>query len=215
VDYSKRGCNNMICLVCDQLGDPAKTRDCCSRQIESAISVPFVCKQYFGEASTTFFASNVFGVDHYATLRAFVASNPSFIARVRQLIIQYSQGSFSSSWGSALNPSLVGHFKSLRGVSITIPVRVHELSLLDRTNIMDDGEWKSKKVPSVVRAFQQHRLEKDLTTVNLVPKGYFYSWTTGLGVDFDTAKAGVINDKIKDLLLEHLPRRLSKRGVED
>jgi hypothetical protein len=214
VYYRSRGLTNMVCVVCDQQDDPAKTVFCCSRHSASAISVPFVCKQYFGEASMTFFASNVFGVDNPTTLRAFAASNPNFIARVRQLIVQAASGSFAASWGSVMNPSLLGHFKSLRGVSLSIPIMYHELSLLDRTNIMDDGKWKSRKVPSVIRAFQQHRLQKDLTTVNLVPRSYFYHWNKS-GLDTDQVKVGIINDTIKDLLLEHHPRRLSRRGLKD
>jgi len=204
----------LVCKSCSQHSDPAKNRPghCCDQHTSTAITIPFVCKQYWAEASTTFFASNIFGIGESSAFRAFVSSHPAFVTRVRQLIIQVGSGNFAASWGSALNPALLGYFKSLRGVSLTIPISYRDIAMLKRPDVIHDEGWKARKVPAVIRAFQQHRLDADLTTVNLVPMGYLYDWNTGNQLTLDSTEVSVINDNIKNQLLEHHPRRLSRRG---
>ncbi|KAF2821987.1 hypothetical protein CC86DRAFT_425547 [Ophiobolus disseminans] len=205
----------LVCKPCTQQMDPRKNRDCCDQNVSTAIFIPFVCKQYFAEASTTFFASNIFGVDECSAFRAFVSSNPGFVARVKQLIIQATHAHFGASWGSALNSASLGYFKSLKGVSLAIPISLRDMRLLQRPDIMHDAQWKAFKVSAVIRAFQQHRLDAEVTTVNLVGMGHFYDWHTGRHKTLDETEVGIINGNIKAQLLEHHARRVSRRGQEE
>lgn len=198
---------------CAQLNDPAITfrEGCCNAYTTSALTVPLVSKQHWAEASTTFFTSNTFGLDQASVFREFVSSNPAFVARVRRLIIQATRSSFHSSWGSALNSALLGHFTSLKGVSLAVPVSGFEsLHFLGLQDVMKDGRWKDIKMPEVIRAFQQHQLDAKLTTVNLVITSYYRQGET-LN---EKPEARAFTANIRDLLLEHHPRRVSRRGQE-
>lgn len=54
----------LICKRCVEDEDPRKNVNCCvSRTGSGSISVPLVSKQYWAEASITFFASNAFSID--------------------------------------------------------------------------------------------------------------------------------------------------------
>jgi hypothetical protein len=59
---------------------------------------------------------------------------------------------FSKTWGSALNSALLGYFKSLRGIQLSIALFQTDIPLLDQ-DVMRDAGWKKMKLPEVVRHF--------------------------------------------------------------
>lgn len=175
----------------------------------SSISIPLVCKQFWAEASTTFFAINEFIFSDHLAFRALTLASPKFVARIRMLTVLSDPGyscsgteHFANHWGAALNSALLGYFKSLIGIRLIIEIREGDYAIMENTDVMSGGRWK--KMTEVIRAFQQHQLEHSLTSVQFATV-----WLHTLPMP---AKARVVEDAIKAKLLEHHPRRTSKRG---
>lgn len=113
---------------------------------------------------------------------------------------------FATGWGSALNSALLGYFKSLKGVYLTMPSFEIDTLMLDNTDVMRGAAWKALKLPEVIRAFQQHQLESSLTSFRFEDVTQYSDDPTM------PAKASVVEDVVKAKLLEHHPRRTSKRA---
>jgi hypothetical protein len=83
--------------------------------------------------------------------------------------------------------------------------------LLQRKDVMTDALWKPRKLPAIIRAFQQHQLKAQRTSAIFAKMVYDYSAPVVESVTFD---AQGLDRIIKDLLLDHHPRRHSKRDQQ-
>lgn len=169
--------------------------------------MPLVSKQFWYEVSGTFYDSNIFHFQDPRTLRALALSNEKFAQRASNLRITLQPHLIEES-ASALTSSIVGRFKGLRGVVLEFTLSPYELHLLQRKNVMHDASWRSKKVPTIIRAFQQHQLESRRTAV------IFAGNSNNGGARHPIAAEGMASI-IKGHLLDYHPRRLSKRGQEE
>jgi hypothetical protein len=184
---------------------------CCMRRNPPPMSIPLVCKQYWAETSTTFFASNSFSINEPQVFRALVLSNSDFVSRIKQLDFP-SLGFIYSyrPWAAAVNSSTVGYLKSLRGVTMRMFVGHPDDIELEQDDVLGSAYWKAFKLPGIVRAIQQHRLDQGSTKFTIFNyKGWYH------GTEMDPGRVGVFEGRIKESLLEHHPRRISRRGQED
>jgi hypothetical protein len=70
-----------------------------------------------------------------------------------------------------------------------------------QTDVIEGSYWKSCKMSNLIRSFQQHKLGAELTSVTIKAYDNDDEWDARLTLD-----------AIRIALLEHHPRRLSKRG---
>lgn len=64
-----------------------------------------------------------------------------------------------------MTSSTIGRFVSLE--SVELHLALYHLGLFLRTtDVIDNKYWKGERLPHVIRAFQQHKLNPPLTTVN-------------------------------------------------
>jgi hypothetical protein len=184
---------------------------CCMRRDPPPMCIPVVCKQYWAEASTTFFASNSFSINDQQVFRALVLSNSDFVSRIKQLDLALVGFLYTHRpWAAAVNSSTVGYLKSLRGVTIAMCIATPDNDIeLEQDDVLGSAYWKAIKLPEIVRAFQQHRLDQASTRFTLLS---YRRWNRA--TELDPGKVAVFEGRVKDLLLEHHPRRISRRGQE-
>lgn len=177
----------------------------------SSIKGPYtpnlVCRQFWAETSQVFLSSCVFRVDHPDAFRALALSGQSVVPRITRLMVRLSgtrSHNFPMYSHDAFTSSLVGRLVSLEGLVFTGMVYWAPRDAATAADVMGSACWKSKKLPVVIRAFQQHKLQANLTSVTFEPESYFVEpvWD-----------ATPYNEAIRIQLLDHHPRRLSKRGL--
>ncbi|KAJ4364924.1 hypothetical protein N0V95_000571 [Ascochyta clinopodiicola] len=168
-----------------------------------------VCRQFWAETSSVFLNSCTVRTGCGEAFRALALSKQPIVQHVRKLIIiswMIQAWDFPRTWAKYLTSSIVGCFRSLQGVELYI--RVHDHEGLGNTDVLNDAVWKSKKLPAVIRSFQQHKMQPVLTSVN-------YILCEHQGVE-NVKTPRVINEAIRTELLKYRPRRLSRRGkLED
>jgi hypothetical protein len=200
----------LLCHRCVHDMNPSNIgRGCCTRRNPPPISIPLVCKKYWAETLTTFFASNSFSINEPQVFRALVLSNSDFVSRIKQLDLLLVGFLYTHRpWAAAVNSSTVGYLKSLRGVTMTMFLGSGDVEL-EQGEVLGSAFCTAIKLSEIVRAFQQHRLDQASTSFTLFKyKGWYY------GIELDADKVGVFEGRVKDLLLEHHPRRISRRGQE-
>ena len=113
-------------------------------------------------------------------------------------------------WDAVLTSSLVGRFESLQGVHILLRIFMDErdASALKSTDIMHHKVWNAVKIPMILRSFQQHKLMSSLTAVNIeaIEAGNFSR------SPLSPSQIRPVEDAVRAALLDHHPRRLSKRN---
>ncbi|KAF2821986.1 hypothetical protein CC86DRAFT_385707 [Ophiobolus disseminans] len=166
--------------------------------------MPLVCEQFWFEVHGIFFASNHFMAKRPGSLRELALYHERFAERVSALRINLREEIYyrMEEWAPVLTSSILGRFKNLRGVTLAFTVHPRNVYLFQPKDVMRDAEWKGLKLPAVLRAFQQHRLDKKRTTVTFSIKGA-------------EVPADGLAKIIKDHLLDYHPRRLSKRGQKE
>lgn len=111
----------------------------------------------------------------------------------------------------------MGRYATLRGVVLELNLPASPLWMLLKKNVMRHVFWKTRKIPAIIRAFQQHKLEAAHTSF-LLRRHYYYPMLTKrcsyLPQDEHLVTEGLAG-LLKGQLLDHHPRRLSRRGLED
>lgn len=177
------------------------------RPVDSSISrAPKpVCRQYWAETSHIFLTSCVVRVDWPTALKAFVKLGGPVIYRIRKLMINTTNLDFPGLWRNVLNSSYVGRLTSLEGVNFSGDIiYTGPLGPYLKEDVMRGHYWRKCKMPEIIRAFQQHRLKGELTSVTIKLSPYRQLQ----GVDVDS-----INEAIRKNLLHHCPRRVSERNI--
>ncbi|KAF1359827.1 hypothetical protein EJ07DRAFT_155764 [Lizonia empirigonia] len=167
-----------------------------------------VCKQYWNETTSIFFSTSTFRTNGFEALHG-LALDPSLqelVPRIRRLEIDSFLGSrIRTKMASTLTPSILARFEGLEGFKWKFGYNQSNEYWFKVTDVMSDARWKRAKVPTIVRAMQQHKLREDLTSVE------FYTWPTDSSIaDPRTA----LSNMIRGHLLEHVPRRTSMRGKQ-
>jgi hypothetical protein len=99
----------------------------------------------------------------------------------------------------------VGKFASLEGLIWKISMSTFDNKLLHVTDIMGDRRCQTLKLPTMLRAFQQHKLRGDLTSVSFE----YYNHT------LPVPKTTAFGSAIRGHLLTYVPRRTSRRGKRE
>lgn len=105
-------------------------------------------------------------------------------------------------WAEVLTSSFIGRFKSLRNLTLTLAINLPNGLLVRDLNVMGSYNWKSKKLPSILRAFQQHSLRRDGTTARVE----YFTMAKGNG-----RSVAPLEEAIRDELLRYRKRRVSER----
>ena len=167
---------------------------------------PAVCKQFYSQATAAFYASSTFEFAEPHTFRAFALAPYACVSQVRHLRIPCLE----HKWTNSLNSSLVGRFKSLRGVHF-----IHRSSIAHPISSATHPHWKS--FWRIVRAFQQHKLEAPSTRFEIMVYTYQNlhpgQWPILRSGDALYEDRMRLQKELTDGLLQYLPRRLSRRGV--
>jgi hypothetical protein len=166
-----------------------------------------VCRQYWAEASQAFFSSCALMIDEPAAFRCFVQSGEPIVSQIRRLLVfvcDKKSHNFPMYWQDVFNSTLVGRLTSLEGVKFSGVVYWGPHQNSTKTDVMSGYHWKMIKMPGTIRSFQQHKLKEELTTVDFQPED---------PTDGRASAIGPINEAIRENLLRHYPRRLSKRKV--
>jgi hypothetical protein len=174
-----------------------------SRQKLHPVVLPkLVCKQMWNETTSIFFETAVFTMradnQSFHTF-ATSPSTQSVVSRVRRLHIHTV---LLSPWYTAANATDVGRFQSLQGVEWDVLFYPSNPRLVETPGVMSAPAWKSSKIPLLIQAFQQHKLQKDLTSVafRLLGRHYF-----DRGPD-----TTLLSETVRGLLLEYTPRGTSE-----
>lgn len=169
-----------------------------------------ISKQFWAEASGIFFSSNTFHFQDAQPLRRLAITIRKFVERVSDIRITLQSPLDMAVWASILTSSILGRFRNIRGLTLeVIVVPAWHNNILQRKDVMRDARWKALKLPAIIRAFQQHELKEEHTAVVFARVVY--------GHDDGEVMSSIVDAQgleriIKDQLLDHHPRRLSKRG---
>ncbi|KAF9692720.1 hypothetical protein EKO04_009235 [Ascochyta lentis] len=208
--------------VCQHKGS---SRPCgCSRNTP-LFSIPLVSKQFWWEVSASFQSSAtlVFNTeDSYNVLRAFLRSAHAFLAQVRYLELLV----LSEHWmyrgdlrGYALTSALVGTMKNLQGIRLSLDFDFGPMYLLSDPDIMRSADWKGSGIPRIIQSFRQHKLNPDKIAVDVRLSMCPWRSVLHLNGNFKPSASDLVSfeEAIKNALLDHHPRRLSKRmrGTEE
>ncbi|KAF1927754.1 uncharacterized protein M421DRAFT_174719 [Didymella exigua CBS 183.55] len=171
---------------------------------QSHVKPQLVCRQLWAETSEVFLSSCTFRVSRSEDFRAWALSGHNSVPRVRRLLVHLSGGkshNFPMYSHADFTSSLVGRFSSLEGVVFTGSVYWGPREAVLNADVMGGDHWRMIHIPVIIRAFQQHKLKEELTHVTMLPKCYSHDvWDTK-----------PYNEAIRKALLQHHPRRLSKR----
>ncbi|KZM22091.1 uncharacterized protein EKO05_0007876 [Ascochyta rabiei] len=177
--------------------------------VARASAPKLVCRQFWAETSSVFLDSCTVRTASGEAFRALALSKQPIVQRVRKLIITSKKiraWDFPRSWANYFTSSIVGRFRNLQGVGLYTSVYYHDG--LYQTDVLNDAVWKSKKLPAIIRSFQQHKLHPALTSVNYITCEHSY--------DVEDEKPILVGEAIRTELLKYHPRRLSRRGkIED
>ena len=160
----------------------------------------------WSKASPVFLRSCSLRVSHQAPLLAIALSGQAIIQATQKLIITYNsfEGlTFPQRYAYVLTSSTVGRFSSLEGIELHLAL-YHLESHLETTEVMEDEYWKGPRLPHIIRAFQQHKLEPSLTRVN-----YFLEDGSDMTKNQRVQELSVI---VHNEVMQHHPRRVSRRG---
>lgn len=169
-----------------------------------------VCKQIWNETTSIFFSSAVFQFRNPEHFHAFALSISlqSVVPRIRTIKVIsciFSFRTFGKDWSGTFNTSIVGKFASLEGLIWKISMSTFNYQLLHVTDIAGDRRCQILKLPTMLRAFQQHRLRDNLTSVS------FEYYNHPLPVPKTTA----LGSAMRGYLLTYVPRRTSRRGKRE
>lgn len=178
---------------------------------------PAVCKQFYSEATAALYASNTFEFREPHSFRSFALSPHPCVSRVQHLSISC----LSRDWKEALTSSIVGNLKSLRGVELVYSYWrcIERDPVPHATHPRWRGFWR------IIRSFQQHQLEPHLTEFRVNVYNIYKSGNLRFGQVNEeeiALKPGEpqyrnllqLQQELKAGLLQHVPRRLSRRGTE-
>ena len=173
---------------------------------------PLVNKQFYLEATAAFYASSAFSFADPRSLRTFALSSHACVSRLQRLDIPW----LTSQWCEVPVSSLVGQFKSLRGVKLT---HRYWQCYPDRpVPGAGDAEWKG--FWRMIRALRQFRLDKRQSEFKIeVYNAYKPTRITGAVVDENWLRPGEpyyedvlrLEKDFMEGLLEYTPRRFSER----
>jgi hypothetical protein len=179
-----------------------------------------VCRQLCSEATKVLYATSTFEFTEPHVFRAFALSPHTCVTRLHHITIPQLE----RNWHEALTPSLVGRLQSLRGVAISRTR--NRYSAQEAIPHATHPTWK-RNLWRIIRAFQQHKLYAHQTEVKIVIlKLYNVDWGMSCG-QLKPSDIGLsssdpyypdlvkLQDDLKALLLQHTPRRLSKRGARN
>ncbi|KAH6625430.1 hypothetical protein C7974DRAFT_425104 [Boeremia exigua] len=164
---------------------------------------PF-CRQAWSESMAVFFSSAVFHFRDVTRLRRLISSLPHqpLVSRIQRIGLAgfiLRQHEWMGLHGK-LDMVTVGKIVSLKGLEWSMVVEQEDAQLLAQMN--HDTLWESLQLAKMVEMFQQHKLREDLTTVTI------HDYT---GYPFP-GNVAALSDKLRRRLLEHTPRRYSRRG---
>ncbi|KAJ4364912.1 hypothetical protein N0V95_000559, partial [Ascochyta clinopodiicola] len=172
------------------------------------------CKQFYSEATAALYASSTFEFDSPHDFRAFALSPHPCVSQLQKLSVPYLQ----HDWEQALTSSLIGRFKSLRGVQLSHTY--YHCSATQPLPPADRSEWKPYW--RMIRSFQQHELEPSMTEFSIVVLNVFkQNLLAGEQLPRDqlVLKPGDpqyqnllrLQEDLKAGLLQYTPRRRSRR----
>lgn len=179
-------------------------------KIASQLVVPgLVSKQFWYEAAAICLENTTFEFQEARDFLALAMSNADLVRRIRRISITVAitsrddvQGNYYiSQWASVLTSSVVGRFVELRGLEFDLFLDHGPRALLRSIDVLDDVQWKARKLPQILRSFQQHQIRDKLTevTVTYFPK-------TDPELDTNPLAQAILTQ-----LLDYHPRRGSKR----
>lgn len=145
-------------------------------------------------------------VSHRTPLFTLALSKQAMAQSFRRLIIagsDFELADFPQRWADVLTSSTVGRFSNFKGLRFYLWTYYFD-TFMSATDVMSDSEWGWTKLPQIIRAFQQHKLNPSINTVNYVSSGHLSGGESEWGTK--------LNESIRDELLNHHPRRLSRRG---
>jgi hypothetical protein len=127
-----------------------------------------VCKQFWSESTTTFFATATFNffspvvfIRLTAPLRTPLWTWVQHVRRLRVTVEGYNS-MFMILWADGFADTRLALFTHLEGVELRIIANHYELLRLER-DIKTSKEWKGTSLPLIIRSFQQHKLKPELT----------------------------------------------------
>jgi hypothetical protein len=158
-------------------------------------SHPLVCKQFWSETSRVIYQNSTWVFHNPHDLILFINSRQAVVSRVQKVVINAQDNeslvAFCNKWQQALTWRNMRYFRCLRGFGLRIEVNYDRNEMRNRTDLMKDQMWVKARLPLIIRAIQQHKLEPDLTTVD-IPCGIepaFRAWAS----------------EFRRLVLEHVP----------
>lgn len=181
-----------------------------SRRNRSAINTrKLVCHQFLDETTHALISTSSFKFDSAKTFYRFVLSKPQIIPYISKLRVWCrvtnvlkTRKNYIVRWAEVLTSSFIGRFKSLRNLTLTLAINLPNGLLVRDLNVMGSYNWKSKKLPSLLRAFQQHALSRDGTTASVE----YFTMAKGNG-----GSVVPLEKAIRDELLRYRKSRVSKR----
>ncbi|KAF3046977.1 hypothetical protein E8E12_009798 [Didymella heteroderae] len=163
------------------------------------------------ETSNELITTSSFHFDSHKAFRKFVLSRPDIVGKIHHLRIKCRVTGLNNiptrrvnilDWAKVLTPSYISRFTALQTVVLKLMFNLPN-ALVRNLNVMDSHTWRGRRLPNIIRAFQQHELRQGTTgAVEL-----YTGWNGGAnGVAFGRA--------VKNELLRHQKRRYPKRGSE-
>ena len=134
-----------------------------------------MCRQFWCESVGFFFSGAVFDFDTIGTLALFAkaVATQAFTPRIHRLSFRSFITHFhylGDVFGPASLSMAMDRFESLEGTEWTLlfnRCNSEQIKLLQDPDVLGGTAWKRNNIASVIRAFQQRKLRKDLTSVTM------------------------------------------------
>lgn len=171
-------------------------------------------KQCWSEITAAVIATElfVFDIHNFPYFRLLALSSKHLLMRIRRLHISLVVPSCKDDWYTVLTSSLVGRLKSLQSLYLYIGdwSEHQSSSVLHSSDVMNNKEWKTARIPMILRSFQQCRSRPSLTTIEVENFDDRHFRRRGCGADRIRTRENVT----RRVILDRRPRRLSKRNRE-
>lgn len=186
----------------------AVSNKCTRKHVETAQPVS---KQVWAESLHVCMIKYTFDFHHAHIFQAFVQSHQLLVPNIRKISIVCVPAErlrhFSDdllSWTEPKEISAISRFTNLEEFKIKLEFYTTYKDLATQNDIMSHASWKCMRLPHLIRAFQQHKLNANGTRVSVHSPGLSTS---------DEPHTSALKYAIITQLLDYHPRRLSKRGT--
>ncbi|KAF3047155.1 hypothetical protein E8E12_011495 [Didymella heteroderae] len=136
------------------------------------VRLPLVSRLFWAEAFPAFLSNLTLQFTCPHVFHGWMKMNNEMLKHVRGLEIRMtrlSTSTVSMHWAQALHMLHMAKFEKLRGVRLLVQLgRYDALALRENYDVMSDRDWWETKLPEIICAFQQHKLDSDRTDVALL-----------------------------------------------